>query len=113
MSAFAPDYIKRVVDELRSRGWKPDRHGDPDCVDEASAAGADIIDALTADVARLRAEMEQLRNAIRWALGEEGEFMPAEDEPLRPDGSPVARYWWRSELRRRAALAARGPHDAT
>ena len=35
-----------------------------------------------------------LENAIRWALGEEGDFAP------RPDGAGA--YWWRSELRERA-----------
>lgn len=46
-----------------------------------------------------RAENERLRGAISWALGEGdsdfGDRMPA-------DGKP--RYWWRSELHRRAGL---------
>ncbi len=47
-----------------------------------------------------RAEVERLRSAVRWACGyDEGapHFDPPEDGP---------RYWWRSELRRRAGLAA-------
>jgi hypothetical protein len=41
----------------------------------------------------------QLEAAIRWALGEEGDFRSA---------AGAGRYWWRTELRRRAALADGG-----
>ena len=47
--------------------------------------------------ARLKARVAELEAAVRWALGEEGDF------PLRGDGQGA--YWWRTELRRRAALA--------
>lgn len=43
---FTADYIADVTKELESRGWRPDSRGDADCVDEASAAGADIIRSL-------------------------------------------------------------------
>ena len=56
---------------------------------------------------RMRAanEIERLRAAISWALGEAPDhngkwFEPDDDEPRRPDGQPVARYWWRGNLRR-------------
>ena len=39
-------------------------------------------------------EVTRLREAIRWALGELGEFAE------RPEGA--GKYWWRSELRNRA-----------
>lgn len=41
-------------------------------------------------------ENERLIAAIRWALGEEGEFEP------RGENDPP--YWWRTELRKRAGL---------
>jgi hypothetical protein len=49
-------------------------------------------------LARLTAENLRLRAAIRWALGEVGEFREREFTAQGP-------YWWRTELRRRAALA--------
>ena len=50
-------------------------------------------------------ETERLRAAIAWALGEGPDnngkgFEPDDDEPRRPDGNPIARYWWRGNLRR-------------
>lgn len=51
--------------------------------------------------ARQRDRIRELESAIRWALGEEGEF-PDEPEPLR--GKYRRKYHWRTELRRRANL---------
>ena len=49
------------------------------------------------------AELETLRSAIRWALGEEGEF--AGPPNLGTAKKPLhRRYWWRAELRRRAGM---------
>lgn len=53
-------------------------------------------------------EIERLRAAIAWALGEGPDakgkwFEPDADEPRRPDGQPIARYWWRGNLRRMTA----------
>ena len=45
-------------------------------------------------------ERDSLREAIAWALGERDEF------PLREQGQGA--FWWRAELRRRAALAGSG-----
>ena len=42
-------------------------------------------------------EIRQLRRAVKWALGESGDFGP------RPEG--VGAYWWRTELRRRAGMS--------
>ena len=51
-------------------------------------------------------ELERLRMAIRWALGEaaddDGKWF-AEDRNDRPAGQG-RRYWWRSHLRKLAAL---------
>lgn len=47
---------------------------------------------------RLARLVEGLTNAIRWALGEIDDFPP------RNPGQGA--YWWRTELRRRTALAA-------
>lgn len=46
------------------------------------------------------ARAEKAEAAIRWALGEEGDFPP------RGEGEPA--YWWRKELRRLASLSHRG-----
>ncbi len=57
------------------------------------------------------AEFSGLVQVIRWALGEEGEFVDAPEElhaalvrgryalGIKPHETPL--YWWRSELRRR------------
>lgn len=52
------------------------------------------------DLAEAQRGLAACQNAIAWALGENGEFEPDSDEPLRPDGTPIARYWWRSKLRK-------------
>lgn len=44
--------------------------------------------------------IEQLENAIKWALGENGEFA------ARKDGQGA--YWWRTELRKRAMEPSAG-----
>lgn len=71
-----------------------------------TSRGRPDISAIARKVAALRqSETERLTSAIRWALGESADgFEPTSDEPLRPDGHPMARYWWRSELRKRAGL---------
>lgn len=38
-----------------------------------------------------------LTDAIRWALGENGDFSSKPQDKL-----PIGKYWWRKELRRRA-----------
>lgn len=48
--------------------------------------------------------IQQLEAAIRWALGEEGDFS---EEPPPLAGKYRQRFWWRTELRRRAALSPR------
>lgn len=45
-------------------------------------------------------EIRRLRRAVKWALGENGDF------PIRQDGQGA--YWWRTELRRRAGMS---PND--
>ncbi len=45
-------------------------------------------------------ELRRLQMAVRWALGEVGDF------PMRQNGQGA--YWWRTELRRRAGLS---PND--
>ena len=47
-------------------------------------------------VSSLSAEVFQLRNAVKWALGEGEEFS------MRPPKAGA--YWWRTELRRRAGM---------
>lgn len=63
-------------------------------IHEKNDAGAAAVRA----IGELEATIALLTEAIRWALGEVDEF------PERQDGQGP--YWWRAELRRRAALAA-------
>jgi hypothetical protein len=42
-------------------------------------------------------EIRRLRRAVKWALGENGDF------EQRPEGAGA--YWWRTELRRRAGMS--------
>ena len=48
-------------------------------------------------VEKLIAERDQLRDAVKWALGESGDF------GSRPKA--VGAYWWREELRKRAGIS--------
>ena len=41
-------------------------------------------------------QMLRYKDALHWALGENGDFRPRDDSE--------AAYWWRKELRTRAAL---------
>ncbi len=50
---------------------------------------------------RADTKVERLTAAIRWALGEDGEFG---EEPPPLAGKCRRRYWWRTELRQRAGL---------
>lgn len=59
------------------------------------------IKSLRDALARRIAEGERLREAIEWALGECGDFPP------RQEGEGA--YWWRAELRKRAALVIEEP----
>jgi len=52
-------------------------------------------------IAELEAQLATLDLAVKWALGEEGNFGP------RP--KKVGTYWWRTELRKRAYPPAKGP----
>lgn len=56
----------------------------------------DEIDRLSAEIKRLRKERDDYLAAIRWALGEAGDFRP------RMNGQGP--YYWRDELRHRAGL---------
>lgn len=44
------------------------------------------------------ADFERLERAIKWALGEEGNFGEPHTDEKRPP------FWWRTELRERAGL---------
>lgn len=63
----------------------------------------------TQENATLRLALNQMKEAIYWALGERGEF-PDEPEPL--GGKYRRRFWWRPELRRRSCLPVNGRPDA-
>ena len=67
---------------------------------EAERRANERADAAEFALRDARAETERLTEAIRWALGEVGEF-PAE-EPPPVAGKYRQRYHWRTELRRRA-----------
>lgn len=56
-------------------------------------------DPLATEITELRATVARLEAAISWALGEgDSDFGDREGDTKQP------RYWWRIELRRRAAL---------
>lgn len=62
-----------------------------------SAVNLRNLNEVLESMGRTKAErIIQLENAIRWALGENGDFPP------REEGQGA--YWWRTELRRRAGL---------
>jgi len=69
---------------------EPSEHGDYYLASEADAA-----------LAAKDARIAELEKAIRWALGEEGEF-GSEPPPLA--GKYRRAFWWRTELRARAKL---------
>ncbi len=50
----------------------------------------------SAEVLALKARIAKLEAAIKWALGEAADFSPR--------GPGEGAYWWRPELRKRAAL---------
>ena len=56
------------------------------------------LPAVVAYARRLEAENRRMHLAIRWALGEYGDFQRRDPK----DGA----FWWRNELRRRALLPA-------
>ena len=71
----------------------------------ALLAGAAALEAQAGqegEIARLRNENARLCAAIRWALGEEGQFS---EEPPPLNGKWRQRFWWRTELRERAGSA--------
>lgn len=95
------DYCVRAINEAAIRR---DVEGNARAVSAAVDARA-VLAALAPSVVGaeppgLQSRVEQLEAAIRWALGEEGEF-PEEPPPLA--GKYRQRYHWRTELRRRTA----------
>lgn len=76
---------------------------DPKTIETAGRAlqQAMELSKLQAELAAKDAEIERLRNAVLWALGEVGEFPP---NPASPDAKGIQRrpYYWRTELRSRA-----------
>ena len=65
------------------------------------AANAATIREQKAEIERAEVAACRMQTAIRWALGEGDDF------PAREDGQGA--YWWRNELRERAALASSAP----
>ena len=62
------------------------------------ASHDDLMEALI----ELEAENNRYREAVKWALGQNGDFatQPDRDEYHGPE----RKYWWRAELRERAGL---------
>lgn len=124
---FQVDSAMCDLDELVSTGHVEVKHDKeilafthPDAKLIASAPSSieyllERNDALEGELDALRAQLERLTGAVKWALGEEGEFSATPDElltvlragkeSLRVRGSArfvYPLYWWRSELRQRA-----------
>ena len=77
----------------------------PDVADLERSVGtllSGALDALSASHAR----EAELTATIRWALGEVGAFAPLPEGRFPGDGKQprIGRFWWRTELRKRAAL---------
>ena len=43
-------------------------------------------------------------DALRWLMGELGEFEPSDAREAMPDGYKRPQFWWRSEFKKRAGL---------
>ncbi len=100
--AWARAYYQKQVLERQGKGYMQGHLNAAWAGHQASARD------LLAAVASLRAENVRLISAIRWALGyDEGEpqFEPPEDHKPR--------YWWRTELQRRAAIAKSNPKEGS
>jgi hypothetical protein len=82
MRALA-DVFRDRVDELQQRAWRSDQYRSWWLEEKATRELAE-------------ARVQELEAAVRWALGEEGDF------PHRLEGDPA--YYWRPELRRRAGV---------
>lgn len=63
----------------------------------------DRLDSADADLAGWQTKSEHLEAAVRWALGESPEGFA--QRPMDENGYTKGPYWWRSELRARAALS--------
>jgi hypothetical protein len=75
-----------------------------------------LIDSLRDSLARAEQDGKRLTDAVKWALGEEGDFPPPPDDMLDAiwagrkklieGGALVSKwnrwYWWRSALREKA-----------
>jgi hypothetical protein len=69
---------------------------DWDCRDRGDTTEKPVV--VPAEFARrLERERDQLRDAVKWVLGETGDFGP------RPKG--VGAYWWRKELLQRVGIS--------
>jgi MoxR-like ATPase len=86
------------------RTWSIERHDCEDCDEKAvKYVRAEVSDA----------EIERMRAAIRWALGEGTDecglwFGESVDDAIEANRRP---YWWRRHLRKLAALEQRGTDD--
>jgi hypothetical protein len=79
------DAAGSVISWLKYIAESPDRQ-----------SGGFHLNAVTTAKSALR-EIRRLRRAVRWALGENGNFAQ------RPPGAGA--YWWRAELRRRSGMS--------
>lgn len=95
-----PAKFQAAVAERLANYREQVRQRDRDSAESLALAGKVMIDK-DSRVAALEAENAHLRAAILWALGEgDSDF---ESGQIGHEG----RYWWRKELRKRAALAGR------
>jgi len=82
-----------------------------DAMNEAQRrrAAEDERDDLEREATTLAAEVERVKGAVRWALGEgDSDFGASLGDRAPGDGKlpRIGRYWWRAELRKRAGLDA-------
>lgn len=57
------------------------------------------------------AEIERLRTAIKWALGEGVDTDGKGFGQVLPETEPLPRFWWRTQLRRMAGMGGNLSYD--
>lgn len=85
-------HARQDVPDLLAALAAADRHND--LLTDANAAQLRMMEGLGEKLAAAEQENQRLTMAVRWALGEVGEF--------RDRGPRDGAFWWRTELRRRA-----------
>ena len=94
-AAICSAFRASVKDAVRAALWNFERSGyTPE--ELADEIGYLLRENGMTHAMRMAEEIDRLKDAVKWALGESGDFGP------RPKGT--GSYWWRNELRQRAGI---------